>query len=116
MSTSNVNGHGNGKHPGSDEDDGFEPALDGLDPTTRGAEAPVLTAGSPLAAATSTGATLATAPASTLGLLKRPTLLDDRETASSWDENETRKSKRTNPVVRAFVFIGLGLASFFFFL
>ncbi|MCA2961768.1 MAG: type II secretion system protein GspN [Silvanigrellales bacterium] len=116
MSTSNVNGHGNGKLPGSGEDEGFEPDLGGFDPNHRGSEAPLLNAETPLAAATSAGATVATGPTSALGLLKRPTLLDDRDTGSSWDENETRKSKRTNPVVRAFVFIGLGLASFFFFL
>jgi type II secretion system protein N len=86
----------------SDESSGHSSAvLPGGSNVSR--EADVLAVNSPLAG-------------SALGFLKRPTLLDDRDSGSTWDEAEKRKAKRTNPVVRAFGFIGLGLASFCFFL
>ncbi len=63
-----------------------------------------------------TAGTMTGAAASALGLLKRPTLLDDRDGSSAWDEGEVKKGKRTHPLVRALAFVALGLTSFLFFL
>jgi|GEM_PF-679373 len=52
-----------------------------------------------------------------MGLLKRPTLLDGRGDGSSWDEEDTtRRSRRSHPVLRAVLFVALGIFSFLFFL
>jgi len=95
-----------GDRPDDNANEGTEPSMVGVGSASGTAALPVGPTVTPVSAG----------PGSALGLLKRPTLLDDRDAGSSWDEAETRKGKRTNPVVRAFLFIGLGLASFFFFL
>lgn len=53
-------------------------------------------------------------PFSALGALKRPTALN--KASSSWNDDSSPRSKRTNPIVRALLYVALGLVSFFFFL